>query len=50
MLDTFQVIACSDPKFPYAIQDSNGEIMALFHYESEAELVADFLTKHNKGQ
>ena len=48
MFDTFQVIACSDPKFPYAIQDSNGEVMALFKYEDEAELVAEFLTKSNR--
>jgi hypothetical protein len=47
MLDTFEVIACSDPKFPYAIQDSNGEILALFKYENEAWKVAEFLTKSN---
>ena len=47
MLDTFQVIACSDPKFPYAIQDSNGEVMALFAYEFEADKVCEFLNKSN---
>jgi len=45
MYDTFQVIACSDPKFPYAIQDSNGDICALFRYEDEAEKVAVFLSQ-----
>jgi hypothetical protein len=43
----FEVIACSDPKFPYAIVDENGEIMALFHYEFEAEKVVQFLNQSN---
>ena len=41
----FEVIACSDAKFPHAILDPNGEIMALFHYESDAEKYADWMNK-----
>jgi hypothetical protein len=33
---------------PYSIIDENGEVMALFKYEDEAELVAEFLTKSNR--
>jgi hypothetical protein len=41
----FGVIACSDPKFPYAIEDENGQIMALFAYMDEALKVAEFLNR-----
>ena len=33
--------------FPFAIHDENGEPMALFAYESEANKVCDYLNQSN---
>lgn len=41
----FEVIACNDPKFPYPVIDPNGDIVALFHYESDAENYAAWMNK-----